>query len=167
MNFNSVYIEKYAYIRVSIHSLLLPWTFSITISLQIAMLIIVVFEKKRKEKPVVTLWRLQYFCCTLHTTLFYTVVHRFKRAVVFVLYLCFTLIYIYCYSQYSILGKMQYRTILSVLCTRLLFTKITFLNLENFSLDFLMWFTCTYGIHLPKQYTLIHLIFLLFLLVSI
>ena len=53
------------------------------------MLIIVVFEEKtkknrRKEKEmhIVTLWRLQYFCCTLQTTVFYTVVQRFMCAVV-------------------------------------------------------------------------------------
>ena len=30
-----------------------------------------------------TLWRLQYFCCTLHTILLYTVVQWFMRAVAF------------------------------------------------------------------------------------
>ena len=66
MNFNSVNVEKYAYISVSIHFLLLPQTLSTTISLQIAMLIMLLLkkvrkrekEKKEEEMHIVTLRRL-------------------------------------------------------------------------------------------------------------
>ena len=40
-------------------------------------------ETKGTEIQVVTLWRLQYFCCILHTTLFYTVMQWIMLAVVF------------------------------------------------------------------------------------
>ena len=37
----------------------------------------------------------------------------------FLIYLCVTLIYICCGNQYSLIRKIQYRTILSILCRRL------------------------------------------------
>ena len=77
-------------------------------------------ENKEKEMHVVTLWRLQYFSCALHTTLFYTVVQWFMRTVAFS-YLSLRHSYLYLLRQsiLEIIRKIQYRTILSILCRRL------------------------------------------------
>ena len=78
-------------------------------------------EKKEKEMNIVTVWRLQYFCCILQTTVCCIAVQRFMCVVgfFFVLYLCCTLTSVCCFNQYSLMRKIQYCTILSVLCTRL------------------------------------------------
>ena len=54
---------------------------------------------------------LLYYCTTIYVC-----------SCLFVIYLCFTHIYICCYSQYSLMRKIQFYTLLCILCTRLLYT---------------------------------------------
>ena len=121
MNFNSINIEKYAYISVSIHFLLLPQSLSATISLQSAMLTITLLfekinenikkERKRKEK------RRNEHCDTMKSKIFllyatynwllYCCTTVYVCSCIFVLYPC-------SYKLYSLIRKIQHCTLLCV-----------------------------------------------------
>ena len=74
-------------------------------------------EKKKKY----TLWHYEDYSTfvELFTQLSFILLYNHLWVQFFVLYLSFALIYICCYSQYSLKKEIQYFIILSVLCTRL------------------------------------------------
>ena len=82
-------------------------------------------EKKwRKKKKKCTLW--QYEDSNMFVVLFkqlsFIMLYNglYVKLLCFVFYLCCTLIYICCYNSYSLMRKIQFCTLLSVLCTRLI-----------------------------------------------
>ena len=58
-------------------------------------------KKKEKEMHIVTLWRILYFCCTLQTAVFYTVVQQFMCAVVFSFSISAAIINIRSWEKYN------------------------------------------------------------------
>ena len=113
-NFNSVYVEKYAYISVFYTFFAFAiYSFNNNNLSSNCYANNRCFENKHKIiTHVGTLWILQYFCCTLHTTLF-----LYCCIMVYACNCCccpLSLLYSYLFHsyQYSLIKK-QYFTILS------------------------------------------------------
>ena len=95
-------------------------------------------EKKKRKKMKCILWHYEgYNIFIIHfIQLYFILLYNRLCVQLFSLYLCCTLINISCYSQYSLMRKIQYCTLLCVLCTHLVDSYMTFLfTLKIFRLN--------------------------------